>query len=181
MHFRGWLIAAAAALAAGALAQETPEIEAMKKALGKELSLGSILKTDYRDDDDQKFERVKLVTEQNRDDSFVGTMRFTVELTGKNGEVWWGQILRKQAKRPPEYEGRDEWIFDFPHGDLRNPKITAYALEYGWETNSVFIPVEQEFYKVESADEITERNTDRKKKLKIKAKAKSFREESGGE
>jgi hypothetical protein len=168
-------------LAAGLFAQETPDTEAMQKALKKELDMGSVVKSDFRDDTDQKFERIKLTTEQDEDGSFMGTMRFTVELTDKAGETRWGQILRKQAKRPAEYDGKDEWTFEFPHGELDKPKMTAYALEYGWETDKVFTPVVQEFYKVESADEITARNKDPKQKLKITAKTKSFRKESGGE
>ena len=177
---RKLIMAAVLVLVAGAFAQEAPNTDEMVKQLKKELSMGSIVKTDFRDDKDQKFERVKLTTEQDEDSPFMGTMRFTVEMTDKAGEVRWGQITKVQGKRPAEYDGKDEWTFDVPHGALDKPKMTAYALEYGWETNKVFTPVAQNFYKVESADEITDRNKDPKKKLKVTAKTKSLRQDTGG-
>lgn len=173
-----WMALAAVFLAAGIRAEE--DMEALIDKLKGHISLGSVSKTDFRDPNDQKFEQVKLTTEQDEDDPFMGTLRFTVELTDRDGEVRWGQILLKQAKRPAEYEGRDEWTFNFPHGDLNRPAISAYALEYGWEANKVFTPVRQEFYKCESADEITARNKDPNKKLTIKATTKAFRRTSGG-
>jgi len=168
-------------MAAGLFAQEAPEAEAMMKLLKKQLSLGSVTRSDFRDDKDMKNERVKLVTEQDEDSPFLGTLRFTVEMTDKAGEIWWGQSSKVQGKHSAEYDGKDEWTFDFPHGALDKPKMTAYALEYGFETNKVFTPVVQKFYNVESADEITSRNKDPKKKLKITAKGKSFNKETGGE
>jgi hypothetical protein len=176
------VVPAVVIMAAGVFAQVTndADVEAAIKALKKELSIGSIVKTDFRDKEDQKNERVKLVTEQGEDSPFMGTMRFTVEVTDKAGEVRWGQITKVQAKHPPEYEGKDEWTFEFLHGTLDKPKMTAYVLEYGWETNKVFTPVVQEFYKAESAAEITDRNKDPKKKLKITAKTKTFRKDAGG-
>jgi len=164
---------------AGGLFAQTDDIEAKVKALKKELTLGAVVKSDFRDDKDQKFERYKLTTEQEKDDPFLGAVRFTVEMTDKAGQVICGQKVQPQAKHPAEYAGRDEWTFDVPHGALDKPKITAYALEYGWETNKVFTPVEQEFYKVESAEEILARNKDSKQKLTIKGSSKAFRMDSG--
>lgn len=171
-------------LAAGVFAQATNnvDVEAKIQSLKKELSMGSIVKTDFRDKEDQKNERVKLTTEQEKDSPFMGTMRFTVEVTDKAGQTIYGQKTQLQAKHPPEYAGRDEWTFEFLHGAMEKPKMTAYVLEYGWETNKVFTPVKQEFYKAESAEEIMARNKDPKsKKLQIKAKAKPFRMEAGGD
>lgn len=166
-------------LAAGLFAQETPDTETMQKALKKELNIGSVVKTGFRDDTNQKFERIKVTTKQKKNSPFMGALRFTVEFTGKTGESRWGQISKAQAKHPPEYQGQDEWTFEFPHGDLDSPKITAYALEYGWNTNKVFTPVVQKFYNVENADEITARNKDPKKKLKILAKTTAVRSYDG--
>jgi hypothetical protein len=176
MRIKGFVLAVSALLVAGVFAQEAPDIEETIKNLKKHLSMGSIAKTDFRDANNLKNERVKLVTEQDEDNPFIGTLRFTVEVTDKAGEVRWGQVSRAQSKHPPEYDGKDEWTFEFAHGELDKPKITAYALEYGWETNKVFTPVVQKFDNVESAAEITDRNKDPKKKLKITAKGKSLRQ-----
>lgn len=179
MYIKGFVFAVCAVLAAGGFAQETPDTETLIKQLKKHLSLGSVVRTDFRDEKDQKFERIKATTEQDEDSPFMGTIRFTFEMTDKAGQTRWGQITRIQAKHPVEYDGKDEWTFEFPHGELDRPKITAYALEYGWETNKVFTPVVQKFDNAESADEITERNKDSKNKLKITVKTKAFRKDAG--
>jgi hypothetical protein len=124
---------------------------------------------------------VKVSTEQDQDSPFMGTMRFTVELTDRAGLTAYGQVLKLQGKHPPEYDGKDDWTFEIPHGTMEKPKITAYSLEYGWETNKVFTPVRQVFYKTESADEIMARNKNPKSKLKITSKARAIRQtDSGG-
>lgn len=178
MRRTGFILAVCAVVAAAGMAQESADTEAVVKRLKKQLSLGSIVRTDFRDEKNQKFEQIKVITEQSEDDPFTGTMRFTVEITDKAGETRWGQITRAQAKRPAEYDGKDEWTFEFPHGELDKPKITAYALEYGWETNKVFTPVVQKFDNVESAAEITARNKDAQKKIKITPKTKAFRKDT---
>jgi hypothetical protein len=176
----GTVFLAVSVLASGLFAQEATDIEAQVKKLKKQLSMGSVVKNDFRDEKDQKWERIKVTTEQEKDSPFMGAMRFTVEMTDKEGKTICGQKVQPQAKHPAEYAGRDEWTFDFPHGDLDKPKITAYALEYGWETNKVFTPVIQEFNKSESAGEILARNNDPKqKKLQVTGKTKAFRIESG--
>jgi hypothetical protein len=176
MRINGFVLAVSALLVAGVFAQEAPDAEETIKKLKKHLSLGSVVKTDFRDAQNMKNERVKATTSQDEDDPFLGTMRFTVEVTDNAGEVRWGQVSKAQSKHPPEYEGKDEWTFEFAHGELDKPKITAYALEYGWETNKVFTSVVQKLDKVESADEITDRNKANKKLGKITVKGKSLRQ-----
>lgn len=176
---RGMVVSVLTVLAAGLFAQ-TDDVEAKVQALKKMLSMGSIVKSDFRNDKDEKFERIKVTTEQEKDDPFLGAVRLTVEMTDKSDQTVYGQKVQAQAKHPSEYQGKDEWTFEIPHGALDKPKITAYALEYGWETNKVFTPVVQEFYKAESAEEILARSTDPKaEKLQIKGKTKAFRMESG--
>ncbi|MFA7257248.1 MAG: hypothetical protein WC047_06725 [Kiritimatiellales bacterium] len=157
-------------------ADMTPETEAVVKVLQKHVSIGSVNKSSTRNDQNQKFEIVKAVTSQDEDSPFVGVMRFTFELVSKEGDVFYGQILTKQRAHPAvNYAGEDEWEFEIPDGDLKYPKLEAYAIEFGFETNKVFIPVAQKLSKVESGDEITARNKDRQKKLKIKGKTKPVR------
>lgn len=165
-------------------AEATTETEAVVKALQKHVSVGSVNKSSIRNDQNQKFEIVKVVTSQDEDSPFVGTMRFTFELVSKAGDVFYGQIFTKQRPHPAtNYTGEDEWEFEIPDGDLKFPKLEAYAVEFGFETNKVFVPVAQKLFKVESGDEIAARNKDPQKKLKIKAKTKPVRAsgEAGGE
>jgi hypothetical protein len=162
----------------------SPEAEALQQALKKHVDIGSVSKNSIRNDQNQKFEVVKTLTEQDQDSPFVGVMRFTFELTGREGDVFYGQIITKQRPHPINYAGQDEWEFEIPHGELKQPKLDVYAMEFGFQTNNVFVPVAQKLSKVESAAEITARNKDPKKKLKIKGKAKPVRDSSsnsGGE
>lgn len=170
------------AVCSGLFAAELPpEAEAEMKALKKHVSIGSVNKTNTRNDQNQKFEIVKVGTSQDEDSPFVGTMRFTFELVSKEGDVFYGQILTKQRPHPAvNYAGEDEWEFEIPDGDLKYPKLAAYAVEFGFETNKVFVPVAQKLSNVESGDEITARNKDPQKKLKIKGKTKPVRVDGGG-
>jgi hypothetical protein len=181
MRIKWFIMAVSAVAVTGLFAQETTDVEEKIKLLKKQISLGAVVKSDFRDAKDQKWERVKVSTEQDQDSPFMGTMRFTVELTDRAEQTTCGQVLKLQGKHPSGYDGKDEWTFEIPHGTMEKPKITAYSLEYGWETNKVFTPVRQVFYKAESADEIMERNKNPKSKLKITSKAKAIRQTDSGE
>lgn len=139
--------------------------------LKKYISLGAPVVSDFRDKKNQKFAQIKSSTEQYKDMGFDGVLRLTVELTGSEGEVWYGQILKPQGKRRPDYLGKDDWVLTISHGQLKYPKM-VYALDYGYQTSNAFVVVDQHLYKVESADEIMTRNKDSKNKLEITAKTK---------
>ena len=166
----------AVSVAAGVFAQEE-SLEARVKRLQKYVSVGSVSQSDFRDKENVKTEMIKISSQQDKDDPFLGTMRLTVEFTGGNGEVWYGQSVRSQgnARNSLDYTGEDLWEFSFPHGDLKYPDITAYAVEYGFEEDRKFIPVAQRFKKAESADEIMDRNKDSKNKLKIRSRSRPQR------
>jgi hypothetical protein len=170
-----------ALLAAGLFAQEATDNAELVKKLKKQLRMSSPMESDFRDESDQKFFRIKVTTTQNEDDSFIGTLRITVELTGKDGTTRCGQAVKKQSAHPNEYDGSDEWTIEIPQGDMARPKITAYAIEYGTESGKEFTPVIQDFdgKGVESAEQIMTRNTDNT--LKISIKAKALRKDSGGD
>ena len=152
-------------------AEMSPELKAEVDALKKHVSIGSVVQSNYRDDKDEKIEVFKAVTEQDKDSTFMGIMRFTFEVTDKNGDVYFGQVSLKQRASPTtdeSYTGEHTWEFKVPHGQLKYPKFNAYAMEFGIETNKTIIPVVAQLKKVESGDEITARNKDPKKKLKLK-------------
>jgi hypothetical protein len=144
--------------------------------LKKQISLGSVVTTDYRDNQNQKWELLKTTSEQDKDMGFEGVMRLTVELTGNNGEVWYGQQEKPQGKKRADYIGSDTWEFRVPHGTLKYPEM-VYAVEYGYkQTNKTFVAVGQQFRKVNSAEEIMARNKDSKNKLKITPKTRAEHE-----
>jgi len=143
--------------------------------LKKYISLGAPVASNYRDDKNQKFELIKASTEQYKDMGFDGVLRLTVELTGNNDEVWYGQISKPQGKRRPDYIGKDDWEFTASHGTLKYPKV-VFALEYGYQTSNAFVVVAQQLQKVDSVDEIIARNKDSKNKLSLTAKTKAQHE-----
>lgn len=161
-----------------AFSQGTNNVGKSVEELKKYINLGVPVVSDYRDKKNQKFELLRVATEQDRDMGFDGVLRVTVELTGGD-EVWYGQLIRPQGKKRPDYNGRDTWEFSIPHGALKYPKL-VYAVEYGYQVSNAFVAVDQQFKKVESAEEIMARNKGSKNKLKIIAKSISEHDTSEG-
>ena len=159
--------------------QSAADMEKKVEQLKKSVDLGTINISDYRDKQGQKMSLVKIATEQDKDMGFDGVLRFTVELTGKNGEVWYGQITEPQAKKKADYSGQDFWRLRFSHGTLKSPEI-AYAMEYGFLEKGVFVAVDHEYQKVDSADVIMARNKDSKNKLTITSRTRSDQEGADG-
>lgn len=143
--------------------------------LKKYISLGAPVVSDFRDGKNQKFELIRAGTEQYKDMGFDGVLRLTVEMTGNNDEVWYGQIAKPQGKKRPDYIGKDDWEFTISHGKLKYPKI-VFALEYGYQTSNDFVVVDRQLQKVDSADEIMTRNKDSKNKLELTSKTKAQHE-----
>jgi len=184
MHKIVWA-AVAVSMAACVFAQQDAGPQARVKRLQKDVSLGSVSQTDFRDKENVKQQMIKISSQQDKDDPFSGIMRVTLEFTGANGDVWYGQSQRAQGngKNSLDYTGEDLWEFTFAHGDLKYPEVTAYAVEYGFEEDRMFFPVAQRFKKVESAEQIMERNKESKNKLKIRPRSVPQRSggDSGGE
>jgi hypothetical protein len=148
--------------------------------LRKSVSVGLVSVSDYRDDKNQKMSLIKAASTQDKDLGFDGAMRFTLELTGDTGEVWYGQIVKPQGKRRADYLGEDTWEFRIPHGALKYPSV-AYAMEYGYQmTNKTFVVVDQKCKNCESGGEIMERNKDSKNKLNITSRARAEHENAAG-
>lgn len=173
MSIRKWSVVSVICMAAFTVfSQGSANVGKSVEELKKYISLGAIVDSDYRDKGNQKFELLKATTEQDKDMGFDGVLRLTIEMTGKEGEVWYGQMSKPQGKRRPDYNGRDTWEFSISHGALKYPKI-VYAVEYGYQTSNAFVAVDQQLKKVESADEIMTRNKGSKNKLKITIKARA--------
>lgn len=148
--------------------------------LSKYIHIGSSVASDYRDDKNQKKTLIKTTSDQDKDMGFDGVMRLTIELTGNKGEVWYGQMLKPQATKRPDYIGQDTWEFRVSHGELKYPEM-VYAVEYGYEmTNKTFVVVARDVRKCESGDEIIARNKDSKNQLKLTAKTRAEGEGTGG-
>ena len=152
----------------GAFAEkEVSGIENIVEALKKHVHLGTVRVSTDRDDQRAKWEVITTETYQDKDSPFIGTLRFTCEFVDKEKNVYYGQASAKQKDHSRDYIGQEDWRFRIPHGDLEYPKMTAYAMEFGFETNGTFVVVDQVTKKVKSGDEIMARNTDPSKKLKF--------------
>jgi hypothetical protein len=148
----------------------------MKEELDGRIKIGSINDDTIRDDDDQKIEVFKFHTYQDERNMLDYRMRVTIELTSKSGETRFAQLLSPQRPVPPEYTGESDWEFQLPHGDLEKAKLTAYAVQYGFFKDGVFVPVAEEFDDVDSAEEITERTTTRLNGLRLTGNSHWYRE-----
>ena len=179
--FAGFVVLLVGCMGAFAEQPASAETEALKAKLQKEVSLGSVNRSSVRDEKNQKVEVIKTTTEQDEDSTFTGVLRFTAEFTDRAGTVFYGQVTVKQKPHPKNYEGKDEWEFRIPHGDLKQLQMGAYAMEFGFEDSGVFVSVAQKFSKVKNAEEIISRNKDPNRKLTVAGKTKALRQTSSGE
>lgn len=148
-------------------AKERSETDLVVEALQKHVRLGSVTTSSERDDLRAKWDVITTTTYQDKDDPFIGTLRFTCEFVDKEKNVYYGQTSVKQKEHDTNYGGKDDWRFRIPNGDLKSLKLTAYAMEFGFETNGTFVVVDSKVKKAENSDEIMARNTDPDKKLKV--------------
>ena len=111
--------------------------------------------------EDEKVEALKFHTYQDERDDLNYRIRVTVELEDKNDKTYFAQIMKPQPSHQMEYTGESNWEFHIPHGNMKRPKITAYAIQYGFIQDKKFIPVAEELDDVDAAEEITERTKTR--------------------
>ncbi|MCU0858026.1 MAG: hypothetical protein MUC65_06445 [Pontiellaceae bacterium] len=148
-------------------AKEKSELDLVVEALKKHVRLGLVNFMTERDKTTrEKTEIITTETYQDRTSPFIGTLRFTFEFTDKEKNVYFGQAIIPKKKQMSDYGGQDDWRLRIPHGNLEYPKLTAYVMEFGFETNGTFVVVDQKTKKAENSDEILARNKDPEKKIK---------------
>lgn len=178
-------------------------IAAKVRALQKHVAIGSVRIKDVKNrKTNAKAKMVTIATEQDQDDPFSGTMRFTIEMAdGTN--IWFGQEHLAQMKWTRitskgedtgriDYTGEDIWTFKIPFGkgtDIIRPDVTAYAVEYGFVVRSKvadgtavsnqFVVVAAKCREVASGDEITARNQDSENVLIIRSTGRALKEGEG--
>jgi hypothetical protein len=184
-------------IAGVARAQDDSAIAEQIEAAKKHVSIGSVEdKVTANKKTGEKTQVIKVISEQDPDDPFVGTVRLTVEAEADD-KIWYGQQQQTQKKqlstRPGaekgkfDYEGEDVWSFKIALStELKDMKVKAYAAEYGFVvSNKVvsnkFVGVTGKYDGAESADEITARNQGSKNILKIKSTGKALKQGEGDE
>ncbi len=123
------------------------------------IKVWAIKDDDVEDDNDNEF--FVLQFESRQDDRDEGKldyqMRVTVQLTDKKTkEVVYAQTTKVPRPLPPNdwYADHTAWEFRIPFGDLKKPKLTAYAIEFGFLKDSHFVPVGVDYDEVDNAEEI---------------------------
>ncbi|MEI7851046.1 MAG: hypothetical protein WCH86_04375 [Kiritimatiellales bacterium] len=198
------MTAAVVAQDADMAAEEAGNAIATKiRALQKHVAIGSVRVKDVKNGKtNAKAKMVTIATEQDQDDPFVGTLRFTIEMTdGTN--VWYGQEQLAQVKWTRitskgedtgriDYTGEDTWTFKIPFGkgtEIVRPDVTAYAAEYGFVVSNKmanskaisnqFVVVAAKCKEVAGGDEITARNQDSENVLTVRSTGRALKEGEG--
>ncbi len=184
-------------IAAVAIAQDDSTIAEQVAAAQKHASIGAVeSKVTTSKKTGVKTQSIKVASEQEPDNPFVGTMRLTIEMEAGDN-IWYGQQQQTQQKQLStqagaeqgkiDYTGEDSWTFKIAlSDDLKGGKVKAYAAEYGFVvSNKVsgdkFVVVAAKYDRAESADEIMARNQDSKNVIKIKSTAKALKKGEGDE
>ena len=140
-------------------AEVSDEVKALKKELKNKMKIGSITDKTIEKDNGDEVEQIRFYTYRTHGCTANFVLQATIELTdnrGKGDSVY-AILYRPHHKPDIDFTGKEEWEFEIPHGGMKNPKITAYAIQSGIMHNKTFIPVAEELDDVDSADEIIER------------------------
>jgi hypothetical protein len=145
-------------------AAELPEyLQELKEDYESKMKVWAIEDDDFEDDDDKEWFVLKFCSTQddtNKSIKLNYLMRVTVQLTDKKTDtVVFAQMEREKIKtinHMEYYSGRTEWQFWIPFGEMKKPKLTAYAIEFGFKQDGYFVPVAVDYDGVESAEEILE-------------------------
>lgn len=128
-------------------------------------SVGSI--QDYSGENKQEVEveGLKFTTTQGGTD-FQGVIRVSLEITTKEKVVYWGDIELTAPAYKTSSNGVDPngilWLFEVPSAGMKRPKITGYAVEYGYKDGSEFVVLDADYDDVDSAQELADRNKESK-------------------
>jgi len=123
---------------------------------------------------DVEYEGIKFFTTQGGAD-FDGIMRVSLEMTTKEKVVYWAKTEVKAPKWKNNSQGKApdciNWIFAAPITEMKRPKITGYAIEFGYNNDDEFVVLDADYDDVDTAEELEERNKD-SQKLNLKGKNK---------
>lgn len=135
--------------------------DAMKRLEETEIA-GVSVDTD-KNEAREKLEVLEVNTFQFEDDEGEGEgfrMRVVVELKDKAKNLY---LVDFTGDRPGdldvEYLGEDYWKLIMPHGELKQVKVTAYAVQYGFMDEDEFILLAEEYDDVKTLEELTDRTT----------------------
>ena len=125
-------------------------------------TIGSISDYSGEDKSGEDVEGLKFNTSQHGGE-FRGAIHIAIELTDKNKTVYWGDATVLAPKFKANKQGRFpsgmmEWVFEVSVADMKRPKITGYAVEFGYEDDGDFVVLDADFDDVDNAQELADRN-----------------------
>lgn len=137
-------------------------------------AIGGVEKGDRKNSKEREVLYMKFNTHQSGG-QFVGVLRVMMQFAEKNGEVAFVSSASQKVDMGAEISsghyagykltGEVEWNFESDVDDLKNAKIAAYAIQYGYEEGGEFVVLKEECWKVDSYEELemqTKSSTKRK-------------------
>lgn len=146
-----------------AFAEELPEdLQDMQNKYKNRMKVWALNDDDVEENDLDYFEITFQTRQDRRDEGELKyQLRIAVQLTDKKTkEVVYSRTttapkdLPEQESGDGSYGGYTEWAFRIPFGQLKKPKLTACAIEFGFTEGSTFVPVATLYDDVDSIDEI---------------------------
>jgi len=123
------------------------------------MKVWAVTDDDFEDDNDNEFTVIKFQTCQDERDEGKEEyqVRVTVQLTDKKTKtIVYAQATEKPTRLPSNdtYADHTAWEFRIPFGSQQKPKLTACVIEFGFIKDKYFVPVNADYDKVDSAEEI---------------------------
>lgn len=145
----------------GKLAAPSADIEELKEELEDKVAIGSVEDNTVKNDAGEKMEVIRFYTNRDENCDTRFRMRVTVEIEDKEGNTYFASLTEPHTGSGDDFTGKEKWEFEIPHGDLKRPKLSAYAIQSGVRHNGTFIPIAEEMDDVDSEEEIRERSSNR--------------------
>lgn len=141
-----------------AAAEVSEEVEKLQNEYKGRMKVWAVEEDEYEAPNGKEFLVLKFESRQDiRDTDLNYEMHVTVQLTDKKTKT----VTFAKAVDVPgaitdinRYADHTAWEYRIPFGNMQKPKLTAYAIEFGFLKEGEFIPIAAEYDKVESAEEI---------------------------
>jgi hypothetical protein len=157
-----WILLAGFLMAGAALTEDELEyLEDSARIVG--VSDDTIdIEDEYGEDVEWVQLKFTINQRQKYKEDYKFRVRVTVELTDKKTKtIAHARFARERGGFGEEYTGVDVWRFLVPQGELKRPKVTAYAIQYGMLVDGEFVVLAEELDGVDAAEEIEERTPER--------------------
>jgi hypothetical protein len=142
----------------GIAADVSEEVEKLQDEFKGRMKVWAVKEEEYEAPNGKEYFVLKFESRQDiRDNHLNYEMHVAVQLTDKKTKtVGYAQSVESPGPITDidKYADHTEWEFRIPFGEMKKPKITACAIEFGFVKQGEFIPIAVEYDKVDSADEI---------------------------